>query len=52
VRNEQTLINLSEMVKGTGIAAIDDLQSCLDKLHKLAHNREILSNFENIFIHV
>jgi hypothetical protein len=75
VRNEQVLINLSESVKGTNIAAIDgttdkkgrmavlggttdmkariaELNCCLDKLYKLlAHNKEMLINCENVFIH-
>ena len=67
VRNEQMLMNFSESVKGTGIAAIDgaisvdaqvrdlpqyhDFKPCLDILYRLFHDKQILINCENIFIY-
>jgi hypothetical protein len=62
IKNEQSLQYLTEWLIGTGVAAIDgtndikeriaELNCCLNKLYKLlVHNKEMLINCENIFVH-
>ena len=53
-RNEQTLRNLSELVKGIGIESTggkNDLYSHLNNIQKLSKRKELLINCENLFLH-